>query len=128
MNTNQITLTLLGITAPAHAPATTSRLRHLLGCTAPHEVEPGQSRAGQLIHVIEHAGPISTPQLAQRTGATTRQVWGLLKQPREAGRIDYYDGHWRISQRRDQRIVAAAAQALRDRGWTCTPPDEGPRA
>lgn len=73
-------------------------------------------------------------ELAQRDSATTmtlsvcaelssRQVWGLLKAPREIGQVKFVAGRWSLVREFPGRDVERAAALLRSRGWSVAPPD-----
>lgn len=74
-------------------------------------------------------------ELGQRDSATTltlcacaelssRQVWGLLKGPREIGQVRYAEGRWSLVRGFAGRRVERAAALLRAQGWHVVPPGE----
>lgn len=54
----------------------------------------GYSRTQTLVDHIAESGPISTVDLCRALDLTSRQVWGLLKQPRDTGKVAYEHGMW----------------------------------
>lgn len=95
----------------------------------------GYSRTQELLDTIAERGQISTAELGHDLGLTHRQVWGLLKQPRAAGKVNCTNGRWTRSTAWEERRAAraelqaqtddaAAVEYLASRGWTCVPPND----
>ena len=94
----------------------------------------GYSRTQALLDHIADEGPISTADLCQALEITSRQVWGMLKQPLQAGKVAHDRGLWsRSAQTLNDwhAAIDAAAMAEREteavalltsRGWTCVAP------
>lgn len=81
------------------------------------------SRTAQLIYQIEHRPGISTAELARDAALHSSLVWGLLKHARTTGRIEHSAKEgWRISTKKDDQLVQAAAALLKSRGWGLVPP------
>lgn len=94
----------------------------------------GYSRTQALLDHIAEAGPISTVDLCHALDLTSRQVWGMLKQPRDTGKVTYEHGMWARTGHEiadwqaeiDGAVMAAreaeAVALLTSRGWTCIKP------
>lgn len=54
----------------------------------------------------------------------SRQVWGLLKAPRERGQVKFAGGRWALNDNYRGAAVERAAELLRSRGWTVNPPED----
>lgn len=95
----------------------------------------GYSRTQELIDHIADAGPSSTADLCKALDITSRQVWGMLKQPLQSGKVTHKRGIWA---RTDQEVAewhsaidaallaqqeAEAVALLTSRGWTCVKPE-----
>lgn len=82
-----------------------------------------ETRTDYLLRLLAERGPQTTRALAESTGLPTNLVWGLLKGPRESGRVSFDSrAVWerQDAPRRDR--VAEAAQLLRAEGWRVEPP------
>ncbi len=86
--------------------------------------EATKSRTARLIYQIRQRPGISTAELARASGLHSSLVWGLLKHATRTGQIEHsVQSGWRMSSVRDDQQIAAAAEFLRLRGWTCEPPE-----
>ena len=95
----------------------------------------GYSRTQALLDHIADAGPISTRDLCEALDLTSRQVWGMLKQPLQTGKASHDRGMWaRTAQEAadwhaaiDEAVMAQmeaqAVELLTRRGWTCVAPE-----
>ena len=83
---------------------------------------PG-TRTAELLGYLSHA-PATTFSLAHLAEINSRQVWGLLKTPRERGLVsfDRRGGIWQLNTEFKGRAVEAACALLESKGWVCTPP------
>lgn len=91
----------------------------------------GYSRTQALLDHIAEAGPISTVDLCKALDLTSKQVWGMLKQPSFGGKVTHMHGVWsRTTQEAtdwkaslDAAVMAQqeaeAVELLTSRGWTC---------
>ena len=75
-----------------------------------------------LLHLLDCNGPMMTAELASATMMDSRQVWGLLKGPREAGQVRFDDGLWELDRDFPGTNVLRAAELLRSRGWRVIEP------
>jgi len=91
------------------------------------DARPG-TKLAQLLAELAAAGDATTLVLAVRADLTPRQVWGLLKAPRERGQVLFEAGRWRMAPTWQGRDVERAAALLRARGWRVEPPIPSPRA
>ena len=78
---------------------------------------------GRLLRVIDSHGTVSTSVLADTVGLTSRQVWGLLKVPRERGQVRNDERGWSPNPDYLGHDVAQAVELLRSKGWQVTPPN-----
>lgn len=65
-------------------------------------------RIAAVMAALGAAGPMKTFQLAQLTGLTSKQIWGLLKHHRAIGSIQHSDGLWRLA----KHVPSASASLL----------------
>lgn len=91
----------------------------------------GYSRTQALLDHIAEAGPISTVDLCKALDLSSKQVWGMLKQPSFSGKVTHTHGVWsRTTQEAndwkaslDAAVMAQqeaeAVELLTSRGWTC---------
>lgn len=94
----------------------------------------GYSRTQALLDHIADAGPISTADLCKALDINSRQVWGMLKDKLQAGKVTHDRGMWaRTAQEvadwraaMDEAVMAKqeadAVALLTRRGWTCVAP------
>lgn len=74
----------------------------------------GCARTARQVQIEQAAAPrplreaISTRELARLLGLTSRQVWGLLKQPRMVGKVEIVAGCWMRSSAWEERRAARA--------------------
>lgn len=85
----------------------------------------GDTKLAGLLHELETLRQASTLTLAVCSDLTPRQVWGLLKVPRQRGQVAFDSGVWRLNTDYAGHQVERAAALLRDLGWTVTPPARG---
>lgn len=86
------------------------------------EARAGTKLAG-LLAELQACGTATTLSLAVRCDLTQRQVWGLLKAPREIGQVRFGGGRWEIAHGFAGRDMERAAALLRERGWRVEPPN-----
>jgi hypothetical protein len=110
---------------------TTRAAQRLPAGANPPALCKGYSRTQALVDHIADAGPISTAGLCNAFNITSRQVWGMLKDGLQAGKVIHDRGTWaRTAQEIDDWQAAAdkAAMAKQEadavallirRGWTC---------
>lgn len=114
---------LLGIEPPPLPPAT-ARVRPPEEDEA-EEVERDDPTAPSMteraLRCIE-AADLSTTALGKELGLSTKAVWGLLKSPRESGRVIFEKRRWKWNPGFVPDDVRRAAALLRRLGWTLTPP------
>lgn len=85
---------------------------------------PEETRTDYLLRLLAEHGPMTTRALAESTGLPTNLVWGLLKGPRESGRVTFDSrAVWELPAGGSDR-VAEAARLLRREGWRVEPPGE----
>lgn len=87
----------------------------------PERGRPGTKLAGVLAQLAE-VGSATTLSLCARTDLEARQVWGLLKAPREAGQVRFEAGRWSLNRNWRGREIERAARLLRDAGWMVREP------
>jgi hypothetical protein len=87
------------------------------------ESQPGTKLAA-LLHELAACGSASTLTLAVRADLTPRQVWGLLKTPRNIGQVRFEAGRWTLMPDFQGREVERAAALLRACGWRVQRPNE----
>lgn len=90
------------------------------GC---EDARPG-TKLALLLAELTDAGTATTLVLAVRADLTPRQVWGLLKAPRERGQVLFEVGRWRMAASWHGRDEERAAALLRSRGWLVEPPSQ----
>jgi hypothetical protein len=83
---------------------------------------PGTKLAGLLRQLSDRADA-TTPELASLAGMTSRQVWGLLKAPRDCGQVQFVTGRWSLATDFHGRDVQRAVALLRNLGWLVEPPN-----
>lgn len=84
----------------------------------------GNTRTQELLDYISQHGMVTTKTLCGAFGISSRQVWGMLKAPRNAGKVTCFDGLWELSSAHDDRKVHEAVALLEGLGWSCFPPDD----
>lgn len=76
----------------------------------------GESSTACLLRLLVDRA-MSTLELQTATGLQSRQVWGLLKQPRNDGKV-HFDGRlWRLDTRYVENKVASAIELLLSSGY-----------
>lgn len=85
------------------------------------EARPSTKLAG-LLEELRACGKATTNALAIGTDLTPRQVWGLLKAPRQHGQVRFDGRFWELVEGFAGRDVERAAALLRSRGWRVQPP------
>lgn len=75
-----------------------------------------------LLAALSSCESATTLDLAVRCSLTIRQVWGLLKQPRNNGQVRYVGGRWELVPGFPGVDVERAAELLRRHGWAVEPP------
>ena len=89
------------------------------------------SRTQELLDHIADAGPISTADLCKALDINSRQVWGMLKDKLQSGKVTHERGMWARTAQEvadwqaaiDEAVMAKqeaeAVALLTRRGWTC---------
>lgn len=80
------------------------------------------TKLAALLAVLAERGSATTLTLAVCVELETRQVWGLLKGPREIGQVNFDNGRWSLAAGFHGREVERAAALLRARGWRVEAP------
>lgn len=88
----------------------------------PSPAEYPDTLTGRLLALIDEHGPVATWVLMENLNLTSRQVWGLLKVPRERGQVRNDERGWSLNPDYLGHDVALAVDLLRSKGWTVTPP------
>lgn len=81
------------------------------------------TRTDALLQLLQDNGPSTTLALCVHTDLKSRQVWGLLKQPRQVGAVTFNDGYWSLVPDWPGLSVQRAVELLRAKGYRV----EGPR-
>lgn len=91
----------------------------------------GYSRTQELLDHIADAGPISTADLCKALDINSRQVWGMLKDKLQSGKVTHERGMWAHTAQEvadwqaaiDEAVMAKqeaeAVALLTRRGWLC---------
>ena len=91
----------------------------------------GYSRTQALLDHIADAGPISTADLCKALDINSRQVWGMLKDKLQSGKVTHESGMWARTAQEvadwqaaiDEAVMAKqeadAVALLTRRGWAC---------
>ena len=99
------------------------------------KLREGYSRTQTLLDHIADEGPTRTADICRALDLTSRQVWGMLKEPLRTGKVTYECGMWArhtqeitdwLSAIDEAERAAAEADAvalLTRRGWTCIAPE-----
>lgn len=99
------------------------------------KLREGYSRTQELIDHIVAEGPVRTVELCRALDLTSRQVWGMLKDPLRTGKVVHERGVWSgsadkidawaaaLSAAEEAAVEAEAVALLAARGWTCLPPE-----
>lgn len=85
-------------------------------------LEHGRSKTDQLLQIIDQLGYATTMRLCLETDLDSRQVWGLLKQHRKSGRVEFVYGEWRAGKSAMSIKVLQAVELLRAQGWMVVEP------
>lgn len=86
---------------------------------------PSGSKLATLLCELQARGTATTLTLSVCCDLDPRQVWGLLKAPRQRGQVFHEGGRWRLNTHYAGHQVERAAALLRELGWTVTPPAGG---
>lgn len=89
--------------------------------TEPVEPKPA-TKLSILLAELAEVRSATTASLCVRAELDSRQVWGLLKAPRDAGQVRFIDGRWSLNADWQGRDIERAAKLLRDAGWTVRAP------
>ena len=96
---------------------------------APPSVDDVDAKAGTklagLLHELASLRSAPTLTLCVSCDLTPRQVWGLLKAPRQRGQVAFDGQRWSLNTHYAGHQVERAAALLRDLGWTVEPPEGG---
>jgi hypothetical protein len=89
--------------------------------SAPGGAKPDTKLAG-LLALLNDKDSATTLTLAVCADLTPRQVWGLLKQPRAIGQVQFVDGRWALCEHFPGRDVQRAIELLRAKGYRIQEP------
>jgi hypothetical protein len=82
----------------------------------------------RIFELLAQNGRMTTRELADAVGfEKTCLIWGLMKHPKDCGRVTCEKGVWQLSETHASQVqhdINQAAQLLRKHKWTCTPPSE----
>ncbi len=83
---------------------------------------PG-TKTAEILAALAHS-PASSFGLAEITGLTNRQIWGLLKGPKDRGLVTYDpdSGIWTLNADYQGSAIERAKALLESQGWKCIPP------
>jgi len=87
-----------------------------------HEPAAARGSAAELLDLIAREGPISTTNLAKKTGLASQQVWGMLKHHRNSGRVKFAGKAWSLSDAFKGRDVERSVRMLRAMGYAVRAP------
>lgn len=82
-----------------------------------------RTKLASLLDELATVEGLPTAALGVRCDLDSRQVWGLLKAPREAGQVRFDGCRWSLAADYPGRDVQRAADLLRAKGWLVTPPN-----
>lgn len=85
---------------------------------------PEGTKLAALLSTLAQRESATTATLSACCDLDTRQVWGLLKAPRERGQVRFEDGRWSLNNHYRGAGVQRAAELLRSHGWYVEPPEE----
>lgn len=85
-------------------------------CATIDSAKPATKLAG-LLALLNDRGSATTLTLSVCADLTPRQVWGLLKQPRAIGQVQFADGRWALCEHFPGRDVQRAIELLKDKGY-----------
>lgn len=97
----------------------------------PAAVEPCATEAKEgtkvasLLAELAARDSATTLTLSVCADLTARQVWGLLKGPRDIGQVRFAAGRWELVRTFAGRDIERAAALLRDAGWRVQRPNVG---
>jgi len=80
------------------------------------------SKVAILLAELATVGSLPTAALGSRCDLDSRQVWGLLKTPRDAGQVVFEGGRWALTRDYPGREIQRAVKLLQARGWHVQPP------
>jgi hypothetical protein len=92
------------------------------GADEPEDAAPAGTKIARLLDELARVRSATTASLCACAELDSRQVWGLLKTPRNRGQVSFYDGRWSLNHDWHGNHIERAAALLRSRGWTVTPP------
>lgn len=75
-----------------------------------------------LLALLAERDSATTHTLSVCADLTSRQVWGLLKAPRDFGQVRFDAGRWSLVREFAGRDVERATALLRDLGWRVEAP------
>ncbi len=87
-----------------------------------HPTDRPGTKLATLLALLAERDSATTLTLSVCTDLTSRQVWGLLKAPREVGQVHFGGGRWSLSRSFAGRDIERAAKLLRSKGWLVKPP------
>jgi hypothetical protein len=88
---------------------------------------PAGTKLDRLLAVLATVESATTLSLSVQTDLSSQQVWGLLKEPRACGQVQFAVGRWYLVKGFAGRDVERAAALLRRSGWQVVSPDAGQR-
>jgi len=75
------------------------------------------TKVGLLLGELAARDSATTLTLSVCADLSSRQVWGLLKGPRDIGQVRFANGRWELAREFAGRDLERAAALLRDAGW-----------
>lgn len=117
---------------PAHASPWDALLRphrpiRVRAAAEPEPDLPQQAREGtklaRLLAELAQVESATTLSLCVRAELEARQVWGLLKAPRDTGQVSHSKGRWTLNRAWRGREIERAVAVLREAGWTVIEPE-----
>ena len=81
------------------------------------------TKLARLLAELAQVETATTLSLCVRAELDARQVWGLLKTPRDTGQVSFSGGRWTLNRAWRGREIERAAAVLRQAGYTVIEPD-----
>lgn len=106
------------------SPLTPIRLRPSDGQPEPQQAREG-TKLALLLAELAQVESATTLSLCVRAELEPRQVWGLLKAPRDTGQVSHSKGRWTLNRAWRGREIERAAAVLQEAGWTVIEPEGG---
>lgn len=104
------------------SPLTPIRLQPFDGRPEPQQAREG-TKLALLLAELAQVESATTLSLCVRAELEARQVWGLLKAPRDTGQVSHSKGRWTLNRAWRGREIERAVAVLREAGWTVIEPE-----